>query len=270
MSLPEEIAELAQERFEARLADRFKALEQEVPALQNRYSLMGLGRSSAVSQAFFRLAAQEARAMALLAWADLVFVIRNVGLQYYQGVEGDLMTFIEGLLRANMDPVAALYSKQTRVAGYPGPDLEPEILIALRQARAEAAIFSAALKRETLHIHNANSSRQEFNFYSPVGVVISAENINATMQLLIENRPMLVDSLRKARELIEQSSVVGWEETVDTLQQVEEEVEKGRPNPITVVGLLQGITSGIQTIAAMRPAYEALRTAAALLGLPLP
>ncbi len=43
-----------------------------------------------------------------------------------------------------------------------------------------------------------------------------------------------------------------------------------RPNSLKVSSVLTGIGTAVQTIGALQPAYQALKTAAAAFGLPLP
>jgi hypothetical protein len=60
------------------------------------------------------------------------------------------------------------------------------------------------------------------------------------------------------------------EETKELIYEVKSEVEKPKPNGIKLRYLLFGIATTVQSLASMKPAYEALKTAASAMGIHLP
>ena len=75
------------------------------------------------------------------------------------------------------------------------------------------------------------------------------------------------------KQIFEQINLIGESERNEALElvsDVENEIQRGKPNVSRIRGALQGLATSIQTIAAAQQAYQLLKGAASLFGLQLP
>lgn len=93
-------------------------------------------------------------------------------------------------------------------------------------------------------------------------IVINKDN----KQELCEAIDILLNAISNAKDFHSGAK----EETKELILEMKSEVEKPKPNGIKLKSLLFGIATAIQSLASIKPAYEALKTAASVIGISLP
>lgn len=114
-----------------------------------------------------------------------------------------------------------------------------------------------------------------FNIYSPIGAIQTGPGASAVVvQHLDEpNREALRAALRELRDALHGvtgTAMVDRSEVAEMATVAEVELDKPKPNAALLTSLLSGIATGVQTVAAVQPAYTALKAAAAAVGVSLP
>jgi hypothetical protein len=79
-----------------------------------------------------------------------------------------------------------------------------------------------------------------------------------------------LSDIKTALSEITETTMVDPNEIAEMTDAASAELDKRRPNAALLRSVLSGIATGIQTVAAAQPAYQALRTAAASVGITLP
>jgi hypothetical protein len=113
-----------------------------------------------------------------------------------------------------------------------------------------------------------------YNINAPGGIVQTGNNAmaknivinNDNKQELYKAIDIIFNAISNANDFHSSAK----EETKAMICEVKTEVEKPQPNGIKLKSLLFGIGTTIQSLASMKPAYEALKTAASVIGIHLP
>lgn len=140
--------------------------------------------------------------------------------------------------------------------------------LALRQVDAEIDLAVMSLNRVA-----REGQQGVVQVYGPVGAIVSGMYANASVvqnlgpQDHTELRAALTE-LRRAVESVEDQR--RRQELADLTDEVRDELEKPAPNSLRVGAALMAIATGVQTIATVGPAYQAVKAAAALVGIQLP
>ncbi|WP_458423959.1 hypothetical protein [Methylorubrum extorquens] len=104
-------------------------------------------------------------------------------------------------------------------------------------------------------------------------VVAGVMHSPTSVQLDGASTPRILDALASVRAAIESTRALPEQETTDTLELVadaEEQLKRPQPNKKKLFASLQGVAGAIQTVGALGDAYNNLKSAMALIGLPLP
>ncbi len=114
-----------------------------------------------------------------------------------------------------------------------------------------------------------------FHFYSPVGAILTGSGSSATVvqRLDDDTRQALrsaLENIRAALAELAEGTAVDTEEIAGMTVAAVAELNKDKPNGTMLGSLLLGVATTIQTVAAAHPAYAALKTAAAAVGITLP
>src|SRR5205823_2772867 len=85
-------------------------------------------------------------------------------------------------------------------------------------------------------------------------------------ETLLRALDVVGESVRALSEVAEAKPA----EIVELTEECRVEAEKDEPNRLRLGALLAGLATAIQTTAALQPAYQALKAAMLLLGIPMP
>ncbi|HKC81603.1 MAG TPA: hypothetical protein VKB91_10435, partial [Gemmatimonadaceae bacterium] len=164
-----------------------------------------------------------------------------------------------------------LRSQYERLSSIGLGTLEPfdNLLIpGLRKIESEIDI---ALRGVTAH---QSSGATTVNIYQPYGIVQTGAGSTATFSAsFAENRQMLVNALSAVEKAIETTQELATDqklEAQDLIRETRTELEGKKPNSLRVRAALGVLGSVVQTLGSAAPAYNLLKSAAALFGVPLP
>ena len=120
----------------------------------------------------------------------------------------------------------------------------------------------------------AGSRSTTFNFHGPVGAVQTGDNATASVQQqwIAADTQELQEALRALRDKVDHGSGVSPEvrgELVVDIDSVDTELRAERPNVSKIAVWLGRLGKGIEVIASLQPAYEAVMRAAKAIGIPL-
>ncbi|MGO9592995.1 MAG: hypothetical protein ACLQFF_12510 [Steroidobacteraceae bacterium] len=107
------------------------------------------------------------------------------------------------------------------------------------------------------------------HIYGPVGAVMTGANATAHVHMDAAGRDRFVEALEALREAIgriPELTVDQRTESRDVIAELTTEANAQRPNTMRIRGLLAGLSTGIQTAASARGAWEQLRDAAMAIG----
>lgn len=143
----------------------------------------------------------------------------------------------------------------------------------------EAAAIQNSLARHFWTLRNVPMATESpiqptMNFYGQVGAVQTGPNAvaNVTQQWTQDNVNAVLDALSRLRRDLTAAPSVEHElraELVQDMDRAAAELKAGAPSPARILRWLGGVAAAVQTIPAVKPAWEAVRDTARALGLPL-
>lgn len=135
------------------------------------------------------------------------------------------------------------------------------------------------IMKELEHLEKGEAMGSESNITTynikATGGIVQTGN-NAMTEIVIINKDnkqelcKAIDIILNAMPYANDFHSSTKEETKEMIYEVKAEVEKPKPNGIKLRSLLFGIGTTVQSLASMKPAYEALKTAASAIGIHLP
>lgn len=262
------LVELARRRIVAEIETRERAFGGERAKLRARFAGYGTPSSSRQFVAMLELCADEADRRAQMAWQALREVVETAQVSPTDVLAGDL--------KAAFDEITPLYGLRGHIKADRFPDLQKQHLVQLDRAidaarakvHAHVDLFVLRLRQRP-----AAETAAAITFNAPVGIVQTGANAVAVLHLGDRERGAIARALEQLRgDVRALGRVEGADlgEIIDLTDEVQAELEKPQPNRLRVGAVLGGIATAIQTTASLRPAYDVLKAAAALVGVALP
>lgn len=153
-------------------------------------------------------------------------------------------------------------------------DLESTRQAALVKIGTEIDLFVYSLKKK-VEMQEKEATSTIFNIYSPVGAIQTGDGSIANVTQSID--PEVGDQLREilneiCARLTKEDIDLPYpkQEIIEIALEGEEELKKQTPNITKLRSMLLAVGTAIQTIASMKPIYEALKQALTYLGISLP
>lgn len=141
-------------------------------------------------------------------------------------------------------------------------DAEVELFLVARSASESSPAAGGA---SSVSIHN----------YGNVGAIQTGSGASASFSMIVnqDEKDVLKAALEDLRSAIEDLGAADFppaDDTIGAIDSASQELSSETPNKVTVIGLLSGIGAVVSTVASLRPAYDAVKSAAALIGVNLP
>jgi hypothetical protein len=250
---------LAKERFDARLAERYTQLRRTREDIHEKAALQGVSRSSAVTHALFDRAVSEIRIIALLAWNDLQYVLSQLGATLVYA--DDLKRAVREFIQPAVEEINGIYTQTAFAMPGDKPDLLREVEPVLRPVFADIDIFTAALAIER------REPASQINFYAPVQTVVTGPEAAVTVQYVTDNRARIIELLTRVEAIAAESREPDAKNAADLASDIKAEVERDRINPLKLPDMLRALSSAVQTVGSLRPAYDLLTSMLAALHL---
>lgn len=259
--------------FASKVEDRITALEYGRADLMHKAGRQGLASSSYVVNSLYELASTEIEILTRIAWQDLHRVHQLIGDAPIEGLGRELKAALRSLVDPVVPRVKTEYEKGMKTQTGPPKDLEQAIDRAYEKVDCEIDLYEDALLAAREKAADG-TGQQIFYNYAPVGAIVTGGNdvsIKIAQQNVTEHRETLIAALEKLLAEIEsKGQAVAPPEIADLVETTIETVRREDANPLTIRGLLLQIGGVVGTLAALKPAYETLRAAAALVGVQLP
>jgi hypothetical protein len=267
------ISRIAEDLIKAELAERERYLSQESKKIVGETWGRNTFFSTATIDRTRRLCEDELRIRAELIVQQLIRVVTSAKIKPYGTLGEDFKEELKKYLIPEMeklqhlvDDVARRVRALGRVAGE--TSLEEAAENAVKKAIAEIELFAAAYKQST---HQGG----DLHVYGPVGAIQTGPGATAHVTQTIgnEEQQRLIEALNRIVEETASLKEVGGyhrQDIVDLIEEAKSEAKKDRPNMLQLRSALVTIAGTIQTVAALRPAYDLLKGTLALLGIFLP
>jgi hypothetical protein len=139
----------------------------------------------------------------------------------------------------------------------------------IRKFSNQVLLFVEDLGREPA----ASAAGSVTNFYGPVGAVQTGSHAIAHVQIDAAGGARLIEALEKLRDALPRAADMALDDREQGAELVGDVILAARaskPNGLKLTGLLMGLAMLVQTVASVRPAWDAVRAAAHALGIPLP
>ena len=272
--LDPKVTDLADRMIEIQFGERDKQLERDILLIQNDAAMRGMGTSTAFVEALYDACARDVELRAHIVWNNLMKVLSRAGVVASPTLSADLKLAMSRYEQAIYAEPAERLSNNARAAGLqPRESLINAAAHAVHKVHAEIDLFVLGLEQQ----RQADKNRPEatFNFYSPVGAVQTGPNASAQVfqNITPQDREALLGAISLLRqELVSVTSLPACpkEEIVELVEEAEIETKKAKPNSSKLLGMFTVIAQAIQTVASLKPAYDALKAALLPFGVMLP
>ena len=180
---------------------------------------------------------------------------------------------IEGLTANLMEHIGSSRPFNKDVTGHVDPtkQLEDAKAHALNKVGCEIDLYTAGLERA---MRDAQQHRPtSVNVHGPVGILQTGDYSTASMTITLDDtsKKEIVTALETVEAAIRdlQDTPFDKAELLELIRESKAEASEHQPKTTRLKGFLLGIATSIQSVAALRPAYETLKGALALIGVPL-
>ena len=277
--LNKDIIKIAEERIQLEIKEQTANALKEIKRSQNEAASRGLGRSGAYLNGITNICAGAIKSRAHLVWQVFFRFLTTTGISYSETLNQELKMLVADHLPEDNN-LKGLIKKQCELTGFPNltTRLEGEFESARKDALAhvgtEIDLFVHSLKKKE-EMREKETASTTFNIYSPIGAIQTGDSsiANITQNIDTEVREQLVNILEEISSILTEENVIlpyPKGEIIEIIQEGQIELKKEPPNITKLMGMLLTVGTAIQTIASIKPAYEALKQALTFLGISLP
>ncbi len=257
--LPQSTADRIRDSIEAELGPRATDLAAAVNACDSDFARHGAFNSSRRILQRGVVACHELTVRAEIIWRII---------QQYRRLFGEPdEALIADLTRQLHDHISAQVNDVLKLTG-PQPLAECRDQL-IKKFSNQALLFVEELKREPA----AGAAGGMTNFYGPVGAVQTGPHATAHVHIDAAGTARLLDALEKLRDELPKAADMVLDEReqgTELVRDIMAAAQAPKPNSSKLSGLLMGLSLLVQTVASLRPAWDAVRYAAKAVGIPLP
>lgn len=272
------IIELAHRQIQLACEEQKNLISQELNRLKAEMNKRGMYHSSNHILAIQDVYAKATSERINFAWEILLRCITTVGVTYDESLEEQLKATLDTHFPEHMNGLKYAVQEAAQSLGMPQviprlPDAVGDAhRIALRKAYSEIELFILKLKQAPIEqpyipyisIHNSNiGALQTGN--SSVANVNQQVNSDA-IQAIEEALTAVAQSLANVEALPQNDKL----EVIELVHDGLHELKKDKPNHSKLKSFISTIGSAISFTADLKPAYDALKSAATMIGLALP
>ncbi|WP_211475020.1 hypothetical protein [Collimonas humicola] len=273
-----EIIEFAKQRISLEIDEQGTRVSAEIEAIKRDCAARGMMASGNLIVAIQDACVRAANERAMLVWQILHRGITTVGVSYDNGLEQQLIAAVEECLPENMRGLSGRVEEVAKRCGMAQiiPKIPDRLATARRAAlgkiHSEIRLFVMTLKKTPM----TEGYSPQINIHnSTIGAVQTGHQSVANVNLLnnAEGRDALMNALDVIAQELAKVDVIPGQNKSEILELVEDgktELAKERPNLTKLTSFLPMIGSAIGVVANLKPAYDGLKAAAALIGITLP
>ena len=227
--------------------------------------------SGHVKGSLYDLCVQELDVLVALAWQDVRRVVSAHEVQPSDGLAGDLKNEVRALLAAPYADTRKQYEQWISVQRDNPRSLEPAMENAYRKIDPEIDLYVDAMLAAGTRSSGVSSIIIQGN--AQVGAIVTSPgaSVQVAQQNIADNRQSIQEALDRVVNAIHASSYDSQlSEVRDLIKDARTELEKDKPNSLKLYSAIAGIGTAISMLAGLKPAYESLKSVAAILGITLP
>lgn len=273
------ITDLAQRTIEVALEERWTPLSHQTLDITSKAIMHGAYRGSRMLLQIIELYKAELDIQASMAWGHLQRVMASAGVGGMETLADDLKAFmtktIDGIsatLLKHINNSSPFRSKTTGIIDAVKP-LEEAKAHALRKVDCEIDLYVAKLEQSARQTQESGGTKVAI-YGGQVGIVQTGDFSTASLIVTLDDtaKREIVAALDKVEEALREirETPFNKEEVLREVQECKAEADKPKPNVTRMKGALLAVANSIQTVAALKPAYETLKGALALVGITLP
>lgn len=277
--LDDRTTDLARRTIEVALEERWTPLSRQTGEITSRATLHGAYGGSRMLVEIIGLYRAELDIQALIAWGHLQRILANVGIGRLETLADDLKAFMGGIIERvaaslldHINSTSPFKKKQTDIIDPVSP-LQEAKAHALSKVNCEIDLYVAGLEQAARLAQERGST--SVNVYGgQVGILQTGNLSTASMTITLDSisKSEIVTALEAVETALHdiREPPFNMAEVLSLIQDSKGEASKSEPNVTRLKGALLGIATSIQSVAALRPAYETLKGALALVGVTLP
>lgn len=271
--------DIARRMIEVKFYERQEQIRKEIGQIKVRMVNQGLSFSSGHYKEAEELCAHELSIRASIAWQTLKHVLSTAGLTPSDTLADDLKTEVQNyLIQERSEFQSKLEEWGSRGSMSSAVPLLKAQDIALKRVGAEIDLWMIELqiRAEAISSSPAEAQQPPISIGEVHGGFIFQTGPGATASVTIissENREAILQAIERVKKEIEDAADLpglNKEEIGEILEEISSEAQKDEPNGLRLGSLFAGAIAAISAFASLRPAYQTLKGAAALLGINLP
>lgn len=270
---------LAWDRIEIAVEERWTPLGMQASEITAEFAKGGGFDSSRMQVYILELYKNELDIQASMAWGRLREVLATVGVGQLDHLAVDLKAFMDDAIKWITSGLSdrlhqlSFFGQDKRSAIDPLKRLDEAKTHAIRKVHSEIDLFVAGLEQVTRRAQGSGDTH--VNIYGgQVGILQTGASSTASMTVQLDNtsKQEIARTLDTVEKMVGEAMHVPFNraEISEMARECKSELEKHEPNVSRLRSLMVGIATSIQTVASLRPAYDAIKGGLALIGVTLP
>jgi hypothetical protein len=267
---------LARDRIELVIEERWTPLATQTSEITAQFVNAGGLTNSRMHVCILGLYEDELDVQAALAFGELSRVLDAVGIGPLEHLAADLKAFmgdmIQWLFEGLLDHLThkSLLRQERLLSIDPFEQLSTRKTHAIRKTFSEIDLLVARLERA-----DQNDGNTQVNIYGgQVGILQTGSSSTASMTVHLDStsKNEIAKALATVEKAIGEAASVPFDraEISEMIRESKSELDKPKLNMSRLRSLMLGVAGSVQTVAALRPAYDAIKGALALVGVTLP
>lgn len=272
MDIDRSALDIATNRIRIEYRDRERSLRADVEKIKGEMVKRGVLHSGMTVSAIRNVVRREYEVRGMLAWEIIARVMSGLTpTENSKELESRVKQVVADRLAKDCPDLIKEYDFIDRIgvgSKQPIDELRQE---ALDKVYSEIDIAFLHLKRS----HDQSGGGTVVNIYQPLGIVQTGPGANASLSqhFRIEEREALASALERVLEVVSFAEELSPNERKNLAEVVSDGIEEARkpdPNMLKLRMSVGGAATAVQTLGSASAAYQAVKSAAALVGIPLP
>jgi hypothetical protein len=258
--------------------ERSEQLRRDIQLAVNQMTMKGV-RGSSLVQRVHDICARDIEIRTLILWQTIRRVLGDVGAQPSVSLADELKDAIRGYVGQITKFPTEQLERVASNAGFQASSLIDARNRAIEKVFAEIDLFTLSLlSRAEAKKESQKGDAFQPRFYisqSTIGSIQTGPSATATVVMNIgsEQREELLralDLLKQELSTVDDIPGHSKEEVSEIAEELENELQKDKPNRIRISTLFTSVATAIQTLGSLQPAYQAIKSALGAIGISLP
>jgi len=278
--LDQQVVNLANDRIRLEIDGHRRKFHEDVKRAEREVAAREPFRPGARFEKVGSLGVDAVRDRGQIIWQTLFRFVTLSGVTWYEGLTEDLKRVVADRLSESVGDIKGYADKVEREMREPRlltlvshlrTKIEDARTTTLKTMNSEIDLFVISLKNGAQAPKN-QPAQTVFNISSPVGAIQTGANAIAHVSQAIDpaTRDKLLGVLIDLGQRLENIDALPGHpkhEIAELIKDSETEIRKDTPNWTKIRNFLSSIATSIQTVAALKPAYEGLKEILGYLGI---